>query len=248
MRERCSDGKWSRTVGGMSSTQRQARIAGLLYLLLTAGGIFSVLYVPSALVARGDAAATAARIASSELLFRAGTAASLCTSAVFVLLALALYRLFEGVDRWQATEMVALVVVSAASGFVVALDQLAALVLLSEADFLSVFERPQLEALAYACLRFQSRGLEASQLFWGLWLFPFGRLVYRCGFIPRALGILLLMAGSGYLLDFAIALLAPYYDGILSQAAGILVLGELPIVLWLLIVGARPRPSTVASD
>lgn len=225
----------------MNSTKKTARIAGFLYLLLALTGAFSILYVPSTLVVFGDAAATAERIASSQLLFRAGILSGIVSHVIFVLLVLVLYHLLREISRKQAMLMVTLVVISVATGFVNTINQLGALIALSGADFLSAFEEPELDALAYLFMRLHSHGIQIIQIFWGLWLFPFGLLVYRSRFIPKILGVLVIIAGVGYLLGTITFLILPQYQSALSTPIMILEMGELPIILWLLIVGVKAQ-------
>jgi len=222
----------------MSSTKKKARIAGAIYVLLVITGVLSLLYIPSTYIVTGDATATANNIASSELLFRTGILIGLASQIIFVFLVLALYRLFKEINHRQALLMVTLVVVAASGGFLNTLNQVAASIFLSDADFLSVFEKPQLEALAYAFLRLESQGWQALQIFWGLWLFPFGLLVYKSRFIPKILGVLLIVAGFGYLLSSFMFFILPQYTDTTSLLATILQIGELPIVLWLVTMGA----------
>ena len=120
-------------------------------------------------------------------------------------------------------------------------NQIAALIILSGADFLSVFEKPELESIAYVFLRLHSQGIQIIQIFWGLWLFPFGLLVYRSGFIPKTLGVLLFIAGFAYVLSTFTFLVLPQYTGAISTLVTILEVGELPIIFWLLIVGAKAQ-------
>ena len=225
----------------MNSTKRTARIAGVLYVLLTLTGVFSLIYVPTTLVVFGDATATAENIRSSELLFRSGILSGLVSNVIFVFLVLTLYRLFKETSHKQAMLMVTLVVISVATGFANTINQLGALIALSGADFLSVFEKPELDAVAYLFIRLNSWGIQIIQIFWGLWLFPFGLLVYRSGFIPKILGVLLMIAGFGYLLGSFMFQILPQYDGALSTLIMVLEMGELPIILWLLIVGAKAQ-------
>ena len=156
-----------------NSLKKTTRIAGLLYLVLAVIFPFSLIYVPSTLFVFGDATATANNIRASELLFRAGIGSGLIANVLFVFLVLALYRLLNEVSRKQAVLMVILVVLAVSAAFGNSFNQIAALVVLSGADFLSVFDRPQLDALAYVFLRLHSQALQAIQIFWGLWLFPF---------------------------------------------------------------------------
>jgi hypothetical protein len=129
--------------------------------------------------------------------------------------------------------------------FVNVLNEIAALVLISGADFLSVFERPERDALAYLFLHLHTQGISVASVFWGLWLFPFGMLVIRSGFIPRALGFLLMIAGSAYLASSFTDLVLPQYAPVVSQVALPLAFAEVPIIFWLLIWGAKTRPADV---
>ena len=202
---------------------------------------FSLIYVPSTLFVFGDATATAENIRTSELLFRAGIASGLVANVLFVFLALALYRLLSDVNRNQAVLMVILVVLAVSAAFGNTFNHIAALVVLSGADFLSVFDKPQLDALAYVFLRLHSQALQAIQIFWGLWLFPFGLLVYQSRFIPKILGVLLLIAGSAYLASSFVSMVLPQYKDTVSPLFSILIYGEVPIILWLLFVGLKPE-------
>ena len=225
----------------MNSRQKSARIAGLLYLLLAVTGVFSLIYVPSTLFVFGDATATADNIMSSELLFRAGILSGLISNVIFVFLVLALYRLLKDISHKQAILMVTFVVISVATSFANTFNQIAALIILSGADFLSVFEKPELESIAYVYLRLHSQGIQIIQIFWGLWLFPFGLLVYRSGFIPKILGVLLFIAGFAYVLSTFTFLVLPQYTAAISTLVTILEVGELPIIFLLLIVGAKAQ-------
>ncbi|MGB7621720.1 MAG: DUF4386 domain-containing protein [Terriglobia bacterium] len=226
----------------MNSTKKAARIAGLLYVLMSIPGGFSLLYVPSVLIARGDATATANKIQASELLFRIGIVSELICATGFIFVALALYRLLKGVDKTQASLMVTLFVVSVPISFLNVLNEIAALTLLSGANFLSVFDPRQLNALVMLFLGLHNDGILLAQIFWGLWLFPFGVLVFKSIFLPRILGVLLIIACFGYLTSSFTLLLFPAYGQSISRFAMVLTLGELPIMLWLLIKGAKDQP------
>ncbi len=107
------------------------------------------------------------------------------------------------------------------------------------AEYLSVFDRPQLEALALGVLTLHSAGAAVVTAFWGLWLFPFGILVIKSGFLPRLLGILLLVAGVAYLTSSVTSIVLPEHREILSRIMMPLYFGEVPIIFWLLIKGAK---------
>jgi hypothetical protein len=233
----------------VSSIKRQARVAGLLYLLLALTAPFGLVYVPLALIVPGDATATADNLRASEWILRAGIASELVHQVIAVFLVMALYRLFRPVDETQARLLVILgALVSVPIVFVNVLNDVAALILVSDAGYLSAFERPQLDALAYVFLRLHSQGIVVASVFWGLWLFPFGLLVVRSEFIPRVFGYLLMIAGVGYVVSSFTELVLPQYAPLVTQITGLLVFGELPIVFWLLIRGARARPAASVAN
>ena len=188
---------------------------------------------------RGNATATANNILTHETLFRFGIVADLLGSVIFICLGMALYHLLSIVNKTWARLMVALVLVSAAVGFVNVLNDIAALTLFRGTDFLSVFEKPQRDALAYLFIRLHSEGNIINEIFWGLWLLPFGLLVYRSGFLPRFLGVWLMLACFGWLVLSLIALLFPPYYEAAFRIAQPLLFAELAIMLWLLIKGAK---------
>ena len=226
----------------MNSTKKQARIAGLLYLLASMIGFFCLAYVPGKLIVSGDATATANHIRASETLFRFGIASELIAFTIFIFVVLALYGLFKAVNGKHAVAMAILLLVSIPISLLNVLNEIAALLLVSGADFLSAFEKGQLDALAYLFLRLHAQGFVVAEIFWGLWLFPFGVLVIRSGFIPRFLGVLLFIAGSGYLASSFTSLLLTSYRHFVDQFAMVLEAGELPIIFWLLIWGAKDQP------
>jgi hypothetical protein len=224
----------------MDTRQKSARTAGLLYLLLACIGPFNTIYIPTRFIVRGDPAATADRILSSELLFRAGIVADLVSLVIFVLVVLALYRLLRDVDVHLARVMVALVVVSVGLSFTALLLQAAPLVLLRDVEWLSAFDEAQRQAMAMVFLRMRGQATTLAMAFWGLWLLPFGALVLRSGFIPRVLGVLLFMAGVSYAVSSLTSLLAPDYGRIVSRwLLAPAAVGELAIILWLAIRGVR---------
>jgi hypothetical protein len=226
----------------MNSTKKQARVAGILYLLASIIGFFGLIDVPSTLIISGDATATADHVRASPNLLRFGIASELTSVIIFIFVVLALYRLFKAVNGKHALAMVILLLVSIPISLLNVLSDIAALILVSGADFLSAFEKGQLDALAYLFLRLHGQGFVVVEIFWGLWLFPFGILVIRSGFIPRFLGILLFIAGFGYLASSFVSILLPQYAHLIDQFAMVLTAGELPIIFWLLIWGAKDQP------
>jgi CBS domain-containing protein len=226
----------------MNPTRRTARIAGALYLLSAAAAGVPLLYVPSALIVPDNAVATAKNILVSEMVFRACIVSELVGAILFVLLVRTLYRLLNGVDKTYASLMVALVLVSVPVTSLNTLNDIVALTLLHGATFLSVFDRPQRDALAMLFLGLHGEGINLANIFNGLWLFPFGILVMRSGFIPRILGILLIADCCALVAVSLTALLLPAYLEIVSRVAIIPELGELWMMGWLLIRGIRGQP------
>jgi hypothetical protein len=224
-----------------------ARRAGALYLLLLILGLVDM-FGFSGFIVPGDATATARNIIAGELTYRIGILTDLVTFLIFIFLVVSLYTLLKGVDRWQAMLMVLLVSVGVTIGLANLLNKIAPLILLSGADYLSVFTKPQLDALALGFLTLNSNGNDVDSLFWGLWLLPFGILVIKSGFFPRVLGILLLVAGFAYLTIGVTSIVLPAYSHVVSQATMPLLFGEFPIIFWLLIKGAKvPEPQAGSS-
>ena len=226
----------------MSSTKNPGRFAGLLYLLTSVVGFFAMMYVPSKFIVHGNAAATANNIAGSETLFRLGIGCELISQILFMWVALALYDLLKGVNQRRASLMLTLIVVSIPIALLNELNAIAALILVRGADFLSIFEKPQRDALAMLFLNLRSYGFDVAAIFWGLWLFPLGLLVYRSGFLPRILGILLMLNCFTFPVNSFTSLLLPQYVHIVSRWMRPLSFGELLFMFWLLIMGAKPKP------
>jgi hypothetical protein len=199
-----------------------------------------MIYVPSKLIVDGNAAATANNISASETLFRLGIAGELIGQAGFIFVALALYELLKGVNRRHASLMVTLIVVSIPIAFLNELNSIAALVLVRGADFLSIFEKPQRDALAMLFLHLHNHGFGVAEIFWGLWLFPLGLLVYKSRFLPRFLGVWLAIGGFANVILSLTGILLPQYQDKVFTYSQPATLGELVFMLWLIIKGARP--------
>src|SRR5712692_551975 len=230
----------------MHPIKKAARIAGAVYLSMVVTAPFSLIYVPSKLIVRGNAAATADNILAHETLFNLAIMADLVGQVIFICLAIALYRLLSGVNKTWAGLMVAFVLVSAAVGFLDTLNNIAALVLFRGGEFLTVFDKAQRDALGMLFIRLHTHGIFIDEIFWGLWLFPFGLLVFRSGFLPRFLGVWLMINCFGYLVLSVTALFFPaYYEAAFRMAQPVL-FGELAVMLWLLIKGAKVSTSPSA--
>ena len=228
----------------MTSLKRTARIAGLWYLGFSLGP-FYLLYVPSQTVVRNDAAATAARVLGHETLFRWGMLAETLGAVIFIGLALALYRLFQDVDRHRARQLVALVLVSSALGLTAAVFNASALLVFRGGNAFAAFDGHTREAIGMLLIRMHGQANGINQMFWGLWLLPFGWLVVRSRFLPRWLGYWLLLDGLAWMVMSVTWCLAPDYTDALFRYFQPAFFAELAAMLWLLIVGAKePRSIT----
>jgi hypothetical protein len=213
------------------SPQVYARVAGLLYLLPFEA--FSLQYVPLRLIVPGDATATANNILANESLFRLGIVSHLIGQVVLILVVLLLYQLLKPVNKNMAVLMVIFNLVSVPLVMLNELNQFAILFLVHNPAGLPA---DQMHTLVSLFLNLHASGLNIVEIFWGLWLFPMGYLVFRSGFLPRIIGILLIIGCVGYLIQFAVDLLFP------SVSVNIYVftsLGEALFPLWLLIRGVN---------
>ena len=223
----------------MHPTDKAARVAGAWYLSMVLTGPFALIYVPSKLIVRGNATETASRVVAHETMFRLAILADLIGAVLFIGTALALYRLFQDVSRTRAAQMLTLAAVSAGVAFLNALNNVAALTFFKGAEFLNVFEKPQRDALGMLFIRLHGQGNVINEIFWGLWLLPFGLLIFRSGFLPRFLGVWLIITCWTYVALSVIGLFAPQYSATAFNYAQPALFGELAVMLWLLIKGAK---------
>ena len=226
----------------MTQLDRRARVAGGLYALTFLPGFFSLMYVPDHFIVSGNPAATIANIMADESLFRWGVLGEVIGSALWVVVVVALYRLFADVDRFWAWLMAALGGMCAPIMLMNVLSELQVLTVLADPGFAAAFSQPQLQKLIQLLMRSHGAGFDLLLVFSGLWLFPFAVLVWRCGFLPRALAVLQTIGGLGYLASACASLLSPpLHQQIGSAAALVSFLGETPTILWLLFMGAKAR-------
>lgn len=227
----------------MNSLKKQSRIAALLYLLNGLPAPFALLYVPSVVIVSGDAAATASNLRNSEGLFRAGMAVELFSATVAIFAILAFYRLLKPVSHKHALAFTVLFLIATPISYLNLLNDLAALTFARGPGFLAAaFDRAQLDAFTLLFLRLHNQGIALAQIFWGLWLFPFGFAVLRSTFIPRFVAIATIVAGCGYVIASSVMLFLPPSVRGFADLAMILGLGELAF-LWLLVRGARDQPN-----
>ncbi len=227
----------------ISALKKQSRIAAALYFLNCLPAPFALLYVPSVLIVRGNAAATANNVRDSETLLRFGMAGELFSATLVIFAVLAFYTLFKAVSAKHARAMLVLMLIATPISYLNVLNDLAAITFARGPEFLSSFAQPQRDAFVLFFLRLHNQGLALAQIFWGLWLFPFGVAVIRSGFIPRFVGIAVMIAGFGYVISSSVSLFLPASAQGIGQLAMILGVGELAF-FWLLIWGAR-APATI---
>jgi hypothetical protein len=231
----------------MTSLKGRAQLAGLWYLGFFLGP-FYLLYVPSHTVVRDRAAATAALVLGHETLFRWGMLAETLGAMVFVGLSLALYRLFEGVDRHRARQLVALVLVSSALGVVGVIFDAGALLAFHGGDALAAFDVPSRQAIGLLLIRMHGQASGINQMFWGLWLLPFGSLVLSSRFLPRWLGYWLLADGLAWVVLSLTWFLAPDSTDALFRYFQPVFLCEFAAMVWLLWgVKEGPLPASAPS-
>lgn len=233
----------------MDTRKRTARLAGLYYLIVIVTGIFALVYVPSQTIVYGDPVATVERIASAEGLFRVGILSNLLCETAFIFLALTLRRLLKPVGEVAASLMLTLVVVAVPIAFLNETNRVATLLLSSRADYLAVLPPDQRSALAMLFVHLYDYGGFIAGILWGLWLLPFGYLAFRSGFIPRVIGVLVMLAGAAILLESATFLVAPTWHPAVSDVTALpSAAGEFAAMLWLLLKGTRDAPApTVAA-
>lgn len=213
-----------------------ARITGFLYLLMIPLGILGIIYVPVTLIVSGDVGATVNNIMENELLFRSAIVAALSIQIVQIFLVLALYKLLKPANKNIAAFMVISILVAVPIAMFNELNHFAVLILLSGADYLTAFSPEQIQAFVAMFLDFHEHGILIAQIFWGIWLFPMGYLVFKSGYLPRIIGILLMIGCFGYMLDSFILFFNPDFDLTIS---GFTFVGEVLLPLWLVIKGVN---------
>lgn len=231
----------------MDSNKKIARTSGLLYLVVVLTGIFSLGYVPKMLFIWNDPVSTYNNIASSEFLFRLSILSSVICYTAFLILPVILYRLFEHVNKFYAKMMVLFAIISVPISFINLQNKLAVLSLIRGEDHLKFYSVSELQNKVMFYLNQYENGILITMVFWGLWLLPFGYLVYKSGFLPKILGILLMLGCFGYLINFTGNILIENYSEIgiskfVSLPASI---GEIGTCLWLLTVGVKVKKDII---
>jgi len=226
----------------MNTNKKTARMAGFLYLIYMVISIFADVLGRSKLIVLGDAVTTAGNLITSAWQFRIGFVVDLVAAVLFLLTAWALYVLLKPVNKNLALLFLLLNLGGVAVWCFSDLFLIASQLLVSGADYLKVFQADQLQALAMLSLYIYNNGFWGiAQIFFSAWLFPLGYLVFKSGFLPRILGIVLMVECFCWLMYPIQFFLFPDYVVItyLSSAAGFI--GEFSLMLWLLIMGAKEQ-------
>jgi len=221
------------------SIKKNARIAGVLYLITVLSGVISLVYVPSELIVWENATKTYNNIVARETLFKLSVLSDIILYTTFIFLSLALFKLLRKTNVAIAVIMVVLVLISVPISFVNLINKL---------DILSIIHATSDLSHKYSAimthLESHNNGILVVEIFWGLWLFPFGYLIYKSGFIPKIMGVFLMLACFGYLADFFGYFFFPDSFGttVIPMFASLTqALGEMGICLWLLIIGVREK-------
>ncbi|AZA79761.1 DUF4386 domain-containing protein [Chryseobacterium sp. G0186] len=227
----------------MSIHNKTARLAGFIYFVVIITGFFSLMYVPSQLIVWEDPALTFQNISSSVSLFRLGIASSMICYIAFALLPLVLYQLLKDVNANAASLMVIFAIISVPISFINLQSKFSVLTIIEGADYLKVFDAKQLQAQLMLLLSSYNKGILIVQIFWGLWLLPLGYLVYTSGFLPKILGIFLMLGCFGYIINVFGRTIIPHFSdytlsGYITLPASI---GEIGLGLWLLVVGVKNK-------
>lgn len=217
-----------------TSPRRVARLAGVLYVLVIAFGMFAELYVGLRLIVPDNAAETAGNIVASESLFRIGFVSGLLHHTFFLLVILVLFKLLRPVSRDLASLMLVLGLASVPIMMANMLNQFAALSVLTDADYAAAFTNEQRHALAMLFLELHSHGYYVAGLFSGLFLLPLGWLTLKSGWFPRPIGILLMLGCFGYLTELVVSFVDPSYEFIIATGIAVAIVAELSLTFWLL--------------
>ncbi len=227
-------------------SNRIARIAGFLYLFIAITAGFAEAF-RSQIIVSGNATATVENIMTHELLFRISMVSDLIAQTAQIVLVLVLYLLLKSINKSIALLMVFFVIVFVPMVCINMVTQFAPLLLVSGADYLKAFSSSQLHALVMLFLDLHKYGYLIVDIFFGLWLLPLGFLVFKSGYFPKILGILLMIGCTGYLITFLQAFLFPGYEVVTYPGLAITTIAESAFLLWLLIKGVTIQKQTKLS-
>jgi len=227
----------ARTVEG--SPQVYARIAGSLYLIIIIAGALGQIFIRGKLIVAGDAVVTAGNLMAAQSLWRIGIAGDLLMHVFDIPLMLALYLLLKPVNKHLAMSAVLFNLIQTAVLVVNKLNLLVPLFLLGNAEYLKALEPQQLQALAYLPLKLHDYGFGIGLIFFGCVCLVQGYLIFKSGFLPKTIGVLMALAGLSYLTNSITLLLAPAYAEMVVPVLALALLGELALSLWLIVKGVN---------
>jgi len=220
--------------------KKTARIAGLLYVLMVPLGLLGIMFVPTVLVVEGDAATTMENIMANMGVFRLSIATALVVQVTHIFIVLLLYRLLQPIHKTAGLLMVIFMLVGVPIAMLNEINHFAIIRIINGTEYLNVFSESQLQAFVPMIFKLHENGILIASIFWGLWLLPMGYLVFRSGFISKIPGVLLIIAGSGYLIDVFARILSPDYDStIFATIVMVTLFGEVVFPVWLLIKGVN---------
>jgi hypothetical protein len=225
-----------------ASPRLRARIAGVLYLIIIVTAMFSAVFVHQKVVVLRDAAATAANILAQEPLYRAGGAAMLIALMCDTALSLLFYQLFRPVHRTVALLVAFFRLMSIAILAVNLLNHYFPLILLKATSFPAEFGMAQRQALALGFVQLYDYGFKIAMIFFGMNCVFLGRVIFKSWFLPRALGVLMAIAGLCYLAwSFSGLLAPPVAARLFGYLMPVCFIAELALTLWLLVAGVNVR-------
>jgi hypothetical protein len=225
----------------LNSSKSAARLAGLLWLLVAVTAGFSLIYVRPRLIVSGDAATTVKNLIALESLFRAGIASFILSEIFLFFFGLTIFQLFKRANQTLAAICFASLLISASVGVTNSLSNLGALTLVTNPDYVRAFQPDQLNAIAMTFLRMNNYGIGLAEIFTAIFLFCFGLLIIRSGYLPKILGILLMIGACAFPINTFTKILVPqFYPVLMTQLTMLLnALGPPATILWLLIKGAK---------
>jgi hypothetical protein len=222
------------------SPRKTARLAGLFYLIFILTTVLAT-YVRSQFIVSGDATTTANNIVASQGLFRVGFVTELISAVFFLLAAWALYVLLKPVNKNLALLFLLLNLGGVAVECINVLNLYAALQFLSGANYLTAFQTGQLQAMAMSYLNLYTNGFLIAQIFFSAWLLPLGYLVYKSRFLPKFLGLLLILDFFGNMSWFLQGFLLPDYGILAYPGNAISFIAEISLTVWLLIRAVKEQ-------
>jgi hypothetical protein len=220
--------------------RKTARVAGLFYLIFILTTVLATA-VRSEFIVSGDAVTTANNIVASQGLFRAGFVIELVSAVFFFLAAWALYLLLKPVNKNLALLFLLLNLGGVAVECFNVLNLYAALQVLSGANYLTAFQTGQLQAISMSYLDLYTNGFLIAQIFFSAWLLPLGYLIYKSRFLPKFLGILLILDFFGNMSWFLQGFLLPDYKIIAYPGNAISFIAEISLTAWLLIMAVKEQ-------